>query len=328
MNRMRRAMAVSLPLAGIPAAWWGPSAHAASFPDRPVKIIVPYGAGTLTDTVARMATERLAQTWRQGVVVENVTGAGGAIGTRAIATARPDGHVIGLVASSMSMSAALYPQLPYDTLKDIQPLAQIWAFADFLIVSHPSLGADNLERLIALAKAEPDKVDYASTGIGSLPHMAMEKFMYTTGVKLHHVPYRATGAALNDLLAGRVKVFAGAGSTLMPHIKSGALKALAITSNKRSPLLPDVPTAGESGAPGFEIRNWVGFVVPAGVPGEVSGKLAADILALFRDASFSAELERYGVMLDLLSAKPFGDLIKNDIVEWQKIVKAGNIKPE
>ncbi|RYY65995.1 MAG: tripartite tricarboxylate transporter substrate binding protein, partial [Comamonadaceae bacterium] len=217
-------------------------ATAQAFPTRPVKLIVPYGAGTVSDASARLMAERLAELWGTGVVVENLTGAGGVVGAQAIAKAAPDGYTLGMLASNHAMNAALYSNLPYDPVKDFKPLLHT-TYNQFAFCVNPAVPAQNLRELLALARARPGYVTYSSSGNGGSPHLAMAKLAYMAGVQLTHVPYKTNGAAVTDLLSGQVMLMATSISVLAPHVKAGKLRALAVSGSARSPMLPDTPTA-------------------------------------------------------------------------------------
>lgn len=301
------------------------SASAQNFPTKPVKLIVPYGPGTASDFTARATAERLSKIWNRGVVVENITGAGGVVGTQAIVNAAPDGHTIGLLASNHPMNVALYPKLPYDPVKDLRPLAHV-SFNQFVFCVHPDVPVKTLKDFIALAKAKPGTINYASSGNGGSPHLASAKLAYMAGIELVHIPYRSNGGAITDLVGSRVEMMGTSISAMISFIKSGQLKPLAVSGDKRSPLLPDVPTVAEAGVPGYTMKNWNGFVAPAGTPDAIAHKIERDIFSVFQDKTFVDHLVAQGSEIELLDSDKFKSRINQEIISWKEIVRATGAK--
>lgn len=314
------AMASALLLGALPA-------RGQSFPERPIRMICPYGAGTVSDRLSRAIAQQLATAWGQAVVVENVTGAGGVIGIQALANSPADGHTIGMIASNFAMNPAVYPKLSYDTFNDFRPVAHL-TFNHFAFVVHPSFPARTLQEFVALAKAKPGEIDFASSGMGGSPHLAVELLAYLAGIKLTHIPYKSNGQAVTDVLAGTVPMMATSVSTLLPHIQQGKLRALAVTGAKRSPLVPEVPSAAEAGVPGYDMRNWNGLIVSAGVPDAIVDRLQKDVTTLFGRADFKAQVEAMGAEIELLGPNDFSQRIREEVALWQRVVKESGTRLE
>lgn len=322
MNSERRAFNAALASAALLGAL---QARAQSFPDRPVRLICPYGPGTVSDRLSRALGQQLNAGWGQPVVVENVTGAGGVIGIQALAKSPPDGHAIAMIASNFAMNPAVYPRLSYDTFNDFKPVVHL-TFNHFAFVVHPSFPARTLEEFVALARAKPGTIDFASSGTGGSPHLAVELLAYLAKIKLTHIPYKSNGQAVTDVLGGTVPMMATSVSTLLPHIRQGKLRALAVTGSKRSPLLPDVPTAGEAGVPGYEMKNWNGIIVSSGVSDAVVGRLQKDITGIFERADFKAQVDAMGAEVELLGPADFGRRLRDEVAMWQRVVKESGLK--
>ncbi|MGE3627981.1 MAG: tripartite tricarboxylate transporter substrate binding protein [Hyphomicrobiales bacterium] len=325
MNRRQHLLRLAaLPLAAMAAP---ARAQPIAFPSRPVKIIVPYGPGTTSDAISRMLAKRLSDAWGQSVVVENLVGAGGVVGTQAIARAAPDGHTVGMIASNFAISAAVFPKLPYDSLRDFKPIVHV-TFNQFVFVVNPALPARDVRELIALAKERPGHLDFASSGNGGSPHLAMEMFASMAGIKLNHVPYRATGQAVTDVVSGQVQLMCTSISTLAPFIRDGRLRALAVSGSKRSPLLPDVPTMSEAGVPGYVMKNWNGIVAPASVSDEVAARLQADIVRIVQEPAFETQLTAQAAEVEVLGPSEFGKRIADEIDLWRRVVLESGAKVE
>ena len=291
----RRAALAALMLAFVAAA-----GHAQSFPTKPITIVVPFAPGGVADVVARAVAQRLSTQMGKPVVVENKAGAGGAIATDFVARATPDGHTLLIVTDSHTIAPALGAKLNSDPIKDFAPVS-LFALGSHVIVAHPSLPASTVKELIEYTKQHPGE-PYASTGNGSAQHLGMEQFKSMAGIDLRHVPYKGGGQAITDLLGGQVKVGVIGLGPVLQHVKSGKLKAVAVTGEKRSSVLPNVPTVMESGLPGFSTLQWFGFVAPAGTPAEVIKVLHAELLKASQDATV---IERLTAVDDLGT---YGDL--------------------
>lgn len=303
-----------------------------SYPNRPVKLVVPFSAGGSTDLVARQIAQEMTVRTGQPFVVDNKPGAGSTIGADFVAKAPADGYTLLLgTISSHATAVGLYPKLPYDPLKDFAPITEITAIPNVIVTStqNPLMAnARNLGDLISLAKKEPGKLTYASSGSGSSNHLATESLKSAAGISLNHIPYRGSGPALTDVGAGHVDLMLDVVLTSLPQIKSGRLKALAITSLKRSPLLPDVPTVAEQGYPGFEVLGWYGLFAPAGTPTEVREQLWRDFTAVLNSDKVRASLASQGGAVIASTPAEFSALIRSEIVRWKKVVEQSGAKPD
>ncbi|MCX7150949.1 MAG: tripartite tricarboxylate transporter substrate binding protein [Proteobacteria bacterium] len=257
------------------------NAIAQGYPSRPVRIVIPLSSGGTTDVPGRIIAQRLSETLGQQFFVENRPGAGGTIGTDFVAKSKPDGYTLLLMATPHVITANLYKNLPYNTLADFVPVIRI-ASGPYVLTVHPSLGVNSVRELIALARANPGKIDYVSSGNGSLQHLTGAQFAYMAGIELTHVPYKGSAPAQQDLLAGMVKLGFPGTPIVIPHVKAGRLKALAVTTAQRSAQMPDVPTVAEAGVPGFESLSWVGLIAPVGTPPEIVANLHDEIAKLLR----------------------------------------------
>ena len=302
--------------------------HAQSFPVKPVRVITPFTAGSAIDTLARVVGQKLGDTWGQQIVIDNRIGANGIIGTEAAAKAPPDGYTVYLGnISTLAVNPHLYLKLPYDALRDFAPVT-LAATIPVVLVVHPSLPVKSVRELIALAKAHPGQLNYASGGTGSAQHLPMEMLRVETGINIVHVPYKGLGPAFSDVLGGQVPMMFTGVSNVVPYMKTGRLRVLAIGSPKRSATLPDVPTVAEAGVPGFDFDSWTGYLVPVGTPRELIVKLHADITRTLAASEVRDKLVTLG--FDLVGGTPeaFATLIRNDIARFGKLIKAAGIKAE
>ena len=271
-----------------------PFAHADdAWPSRPITLIVPFAPGGGNDFIARFIAERLGTALGQTVIVDNKPGAGGIVGVRAAVAAKPDGYTLLLISNSYTVNPSLY-QLNFDPVADVTPIVQI-AQGPFVVVANPNLPARSLADALALAKAKPGEINYASSGQGSIPHLATELLASKAGIKLTHVPYKGGGPALTDTIAGRVSLFMSPTSTALQHVKAGTLRALAVTTATRSPVFPDVPTVAESGVPGYDVTLWHGLIGPKGLPAPIVARVSHEVDAIVHSKEASAVLERDGV---------------------------------
>ncbi len=298
------------------------------YPTRPVRFIVPFAPGGSTDTLARTLAQRLTDALGQQVVVDNRSGGNGNIGTEIVARAVPDGHtiVLGYIAN-LGIGPSLYAKLPFDPVKDFAPVTLL-AVAPNILVAHPSLPVKNVRELVAYAKAHPQKVNYASAAVASLGHLAGELLNSSAGIRMQHVPYKGSGQAVIDLLAGQVQIMFSGMSSVMPHIKAGKLRPLAVTGAQRSPATPEVPTIAEAGYPGFEASAWYSVMAPAGTSKTVVMRLNGEILRALKIPEVKERLENVGFELVGSSPDECGAYIRNEIVKWAKVVKASGIKAE
>ena len=303
-------------------------APAQSFPSRPVRFVVPFAPGGSTDTLARTMGVKLADALGQQVVVDNRTGGNGDIGRMIVARAPADGHtiVLGYIAN-LAIAPSLQSKMPYDPVKDYAPIIQP-ASSPNVLTAHPSVQARNLKELIALAKAAPGKVNFASTGVASVGHLTGELINSLAAIKMTHVPYKGSGQAVTDILGGHVQVMFSGFSSTLHHIKSGKLRALAVTGPKRSPALADVPTIAEQGFPGVEATAWYGVLAPAGTPKPVVMRLHGELVKILKLPDVVQKLDGLGFEIVGSTPEQFGAYIKSEIKKWEKVVKASGAKPE
>jgi tripartite-type tricarboxylate transporter receptor subunit TctC len=295
-------------------------AAAQSYPSRPVRVVIPLGTGGTTDVPGRIVAQRLSEALGQQFIVDNKTGAGGTIGSDFVAKSKPDGYTLLLSATPHVIAPTLYKNLPYPALSDFAPVIRI-ASGPYVLTVHPSLVVNSVRELIALAKAQPGKVDYASSGNGGTQHLVGALFAYMAGIELSHVPYKSSSQAQQDLLAGMVKVGFPGTPIVIPHMKSGRLKALAVTTAQRSPHLPDVPTIAEAGVPGYEALVWVGLLAPAGTPPDIVVKLNSEITKLLRAPDVGQLLASSGLDPTPTTPEEFGAYLKTEFEKWGKVVR-------
>lgn len=308
-------------LAALAAAPASPQAY----PAKPVRVIVTFPPGGTPDIYGRIMAAELAKVWNQPVVVENRTGAGGTIGTDSVAKSAPDGYTLLFAAdASITIAPHLYSKLPYDPVRDFAPVVNV-AEGPFVMLAHPSFPANNVPELIALARANPGKYSYASSGAGSQHHLAMETMRATTGIDLVHIPYKGFGQGMADLLASQVPVMFGGITATLPLIRSGKVKALGVTSPQRSKALPDVPAIAET-LPGFDIQAWYGFLAPAGTPREIVARINADVVTIVRRPDFQERLARDAIVPVANSPDEFAAQIRTDLARWAKVAKAAGVK--
>jgi len=320
---MRRLAVASLAVAALALA--APLAHGQAYPAKPIRIIVPSPPGDGSDLMARAIGDKLAAAWGVAVVVDNRIGAGGRVGTEAAAKAAPDGYTFIMGnAGSHGINAALYADLPYDIERDFAPVTQVMRSPNVLVIA-PALPAANVRELIALFKASPGKYSYGSGGNGSSAHLSAELFKSMAGVDVVHVPYKGASPALTDVIAGRIAMFIGNLPPAMPHIKSGAVRALAVTTAQRSPLVPDLPTLAESGLPGFETVAWFGLFAPAGTPKEIVAKLQTEVARIVREPDIRERIAVLGGEPVGNTPDAFAAIVKGDVAKWKKVVKDANV---
>jgi len=305
----------------------GPAA-AQTYPAKPVRVIVPFPPAGAADIVARAITQEMSKAWGAQVVVDNRAGAGGLIGAEQAARAAPDGYTLLFAsASPMTVNPHLTAKPPYHPLKDFTPIILI-GFSPNVLVVHPSLPVQSVKALIALAKARPGQLNYASNGVGTLSHLAAELIKFQAGINMVHVPYKGGAPAAVDLLAGQVQLSFISAPAVMPHVKSGRLRALAVTNAKRSQLLPGLPTVAESGLPGYESEGWHGLCGPARLPPAIADVLYREIAAALRIPDVASLLANGGAEPVGMPPAAFVTLIRNDIARWAKVIKATHIKPD
>ena len=297
------------------------------FPSKSITIIVPASPGGAIDLVARLCAQKMTEVWGKPVVIDNKGGATGAIGTDLVARSTPDGHTLALVASSHAINPSMFKHLPYDTIKSFEPVVLTHVVPLMLVVS-PSLPAKNLKELIAYAKANPGKLSFASSGAGGAPHMSGELFASMAGIDMTHIPYKGSTAAHPDLLSGRTSMMFDTVAAIMPHVKNGAVRAIAVTTAKRVSIAPDVPTMAEAGLPGYETSTWGGVLAPAGTPKDIVAKLNAEFNRDLNLPDVRKKLTDAGIETTGGTPQQFGDFIRAEMQKWSKVAKDAHIEPE
>jgi tripartite-type tricarboxylate transporter receptor subunit TctC len=330
MNRFMQALGAAV--VGMPLLVSGPgmvSAGAADdYPSRPLRAIVPNAPGGGSDISGRIVANALGEALGQQVVVDNRPGAGGTLGVSTAARAQPDGYTVlmGNI-STHGINVAVLKNLPYDPVRDFAPVSMLGTTPNVLVV-HPAVPAKSFKEFIAYAKANPGKIRYGSSGSGGSPHLAMELLKSLTGTDMLHVPYKGSGPVTIDLLSGQIHTTSASASSQLPHIKSGKLRALAVTSAKRSPQLPDVPTVIESGVPGYEVTIWYGLFVPAGVPQRIISRLNAELVKVLGTPALEQRMANVGI--DAVSSTPaeLGGFVKAEIAKWTQVVRVSGVTPQ
>jgi tripartite-type tricarboxylate transporter receptor subunit TctC len=319
-ERPLRVAALALALACAAGAWAQAPSPRDPYPNRPVRVVVPLSPGGFADVPARIVAPRLSIALGQQVFVDNRPGAGGTIGTDSVAKSKPDGYTLLFTGTPHVIAPWLYKSVPYDALKDFAPVALV-ASGPYVLVVNPQLPVASVRELVAAAKAQPGKIDFASSGNGSAQHLVGALFNAMAGVDLNHVPYKGSGPAMQDLLSGQVKVsFAGI-PNVMPHVKAGRLRALAVTTPARSPDLPDVPTVAEGGVPGYEATLWLNLSAPAGTPPEIVQRLYAETAKVLQDPEVQQGFRAAGVEATVLAPDALGAFIRAEYEKWGKVVR-------
>ena len=304
------------------------SAAAQNYPNKPIRLIVGYSAGGGTDVIARIVGLRLSEVLGQPIVVDNRPAAAGSAAAGLVARSPADGYTLFVAATStLAVTPSLYKNLPYDTAKDFTPVAQIVSMPNLLVVT-PSLPAASVAELIALAKAERGKLTYASGGVGSSNHFTAELFNYMAGVKMTHIPYKGGGPAMVDVASGQVAIFFSTIASAMPQVKSGRLRALGVTSARRSQSLPEVPTIAEGGLPGYESTIWYGALLPAHAPKDIVVRLNAEIVKILKTAEIRQKFLALGADTVITTPEQFTQYIRTEIIKWDKVVKDAGISAE
>jgi tripartite-type tricarboxylate transporter receptor subunit TctC len=310
------------------AAAFPASAVAQSYPARPVRLIIPFSPGGAADVPGRILGDRLTKVLGQQVVIENRPGAGSTIGAEAAAKAAPDGYTLFMISNTHFVSAGLYKKLTYDSLNDFTPITQITAAPNILVI-HPSLPAKNVKELIALAKSRPGQINYASSGNGSTQHLTGALFCKMAGINMTHIPYRGSGPVTADLIGGQVQVGFPGIAGMLPHIKAGKLRALGISSAKRSPELPDVPTIAEAGVKGYEMVAWFGIAAPKGLPREIQTRVHGDLLKVLKTADMQKSMRDVGQEVAYQERpEQFHEFMKVEAAKWAKVVQESGAKVE
>ena len=319
MSCRRLALALAATLLAAPCL-------AQDYPTRPVRIIVPFGAGGPADVAARLVGNILQEKFGQPFVVENRPGAGGVIGTVEAAKAVPDGYTLLMMSNTQTANESLIPQRKYELMRDLLPIAPV-NYSDLVIVVHPQVAAKTLQEFIALAKSQPGKLNYASSGQGTPYHMAGELFKTMAGIDVVHVPYRNSGEARSGVIGGQVQMMIDAVTTMAPNVSAGQVRALATTGTSRSNVLPDIPVAAEAGVPGYEATIWLGFMAPTGTPKPVVDKLNAAINDAVRRPDIVRLWKEQGALPMSMTPEEFDKYLRGDIVKWANVVKQFSDKP-
>jgi tripartite-type tricarboxylate transporter receptor subunit TctC len=304
-----------------------PAVAQGNYPAKPIRIISIFPPGGGNDAICRAVALKMSENMKQQVVVENRPGANGIIGTEVAARAAPDGYTITLIPSGHAVNASVYKKLPFDSIKDFTPLSLAGSSPTVLAV-HPSLPAKNVRELIALAKARPGQLTYVSAGVGASGHLAGALFETMTNTKMTHIPYKGMSLAVIDLIGGQVSMTFGTSLTMVPHVRSGRVRAIATTGAARSPALPDLPTVAEAGVPGYEASLWYGFVGPAKLPPEIAQRLNAEIVAAINAPDVRERLANQGVDPRASTADEFGRLMVADLERWAEVVRRAGVTAE
>jgi tripartite-type tricarboxylate transporter receptor subunit TctC len=306
---------------------FGSSAFAQSWPTKPIRMVVPYTPGGYTDFMARAVGQKLSEALGQPIIFENKPGANAIIGTDVVAKAAPDGYTIGTVIAAHAVNATLNPKLPYDTLSDFSYVS-LMSVAPLIMIAHPSLPANNMQELIALAKAKPGELNFASSGVGAAAHLTMEMFKSRTGINMQHVPYKGTAGALQDTVGGRINVMFDVVGPLMPQVRSGNVKALVVTAKDRIPAAAEVPTMAEQGVPDFIAGTWAGIIAPAGTPRQIVDRIAAEVKKALADPTMKDRLAEQGIVAVGNTPDEFRAFVAEDVARWAKVIQDAGIKAE
>lgn len=318
----------ALPVCAAALLILSPHVTAQSYPIKPIRVIVAFAPGGGTDILARAIGQKLSEAWGQSVMIDNRPGAGGNIGTEFVARSAPDGYTLLATSSGPFVIApSLYAKLPYDTVKDFAPVTLAVSYF-YVLVAHPSVPAKTIRELITLARARPGKLNIASGGVGTPPHLAAELFNMMAKVDIVHIGYKGTGAALIDVVGGHVDLLFGNLPSQLPHVRSGKLRPLGISTAQRSSLLPEVPTIGEAGVPGFEVSAWFGWLAPAGTPREIVLKLRSEIAKAMHAPDMKARLVNEGAEPVGGTPEQFAEHMRTETVKWAEVIRRAKVKPE
>ena len=302
------------------------AAEAQQYPVKPIRFVAPFAPGGGTDFIARVAAQKLTEAVKQQVIVENRPGAGGTLGAEVGAKAAPDGYTFTVIAGSYAVNPSLY-KLAFDPVGDITPVIQ-FSQGPFLVVVHPALTIKNMKDLIALAKSKPGGLSYATSGQGSIVHLSTELFLFMAGIKAVHIPYKGTGPAITDTMSGQTQFLFGSIAAVMPVVKQGRLRGIAVTTARRIPALPDIPTIAESGVKGYDVILWHGLIGPKGLPRAIVDRVNADLNKALLAKDMEEKLAADGVSAAGGTPEQFGALIKRDIETWRKVVRMAGVKAE
>jgi len=305
----------------------GPPVHAQDYPQKPVRFIVGFSPGGGSDILARLLSDKLTESWGRPFVVDNRSGAGGTIALSLTANAAPDGYTVMMISGSQITNAVLMTKMSIDVLKAYAPVTQATS-QPYILVVHPSVAAKNVKELIALAKSKPDALNYASSGTGSFAHLGMELFKVMTGTEMVHIPFKGSGAAMIDLLGGQVQLALTSAISGMPHLKTGKLRGLAVTTLRRSPVIPEFPTVAESGVPGYSVDGWYAVVLPARTPAAIVSKLNRELVRLLETPAVVEALARDGAVPAPSTPAQLAETMRAELAKWDKVVKSAGLKIE
>ncbi len=302
-------------------------ALAQSYPTRPIKFVVGFGAGGATDVIGRLMAKKIGDALGQPIIIENKAGASSNIGAEMVFRAAPDGYTFYVCAITSAINVSLFPKLPFDFAKDFEPVA-LFANVPNILVVHPSVAAKSVKELIALAQSQPGKLSYASSGSGTSIHLSGELFKMLAKVDMVHIPYKGSAPAMIDMVGGQVQVMFDNMPSALPHVKAGKLRALAVTSAQRSPSAPDVPTMGEAGVPGFDVQSWFGLVAPKGTPKDIIARVNAEAVKALGSADIKERFMDLGAVPGPMSPEGFGEYIRAEISRWSEVVKVSGAKAD
>jgi tripartite-type tricarboxylate transporter receptor subunit TctC len=303
------------------------SAFAQGWPNKPIRMVVPYTPGGYTDLMARTVGQKISEALGQPIIFENRPGANAIIGTDVVAKSPPDGYTFGTVIAAHAVNATLNPKLPYDTMKDFTYVS-LMSVAPLIIIANNALPANNIKELVALAKAKPGELNFASSGIGAAAHLTMEMFKARMGIDMQHVPYKGTAGALQDTVGGRINVMFDIVGPLMPQVKAGNVKALGLAAREQIPSAPGVPTIIEQGVPDFVSGTWAGIIAPAGTPKEIVDRIAAEAKKALADPAMKAKLAEQGIVAVGNTPDEYRAFVAEEIARWAKVIKDAGIKME
>ena len=324
---MKRRDFLSVTGASVLALEFSPLASAQAYPTKPIKFVVGFAPGGATDVVGRLMAKKIGDALGQPIIIENKAGGSSNIGAEAVFRAAPDGYTFYVSAITSAINVSLFPKLPFDFARDFEPVA-LFANVPNILVVHPSVPAKTVKELIDLARAQPGKLSYASSGSGTSIHLCGELFKMLAKVDMVHIPYKGSAPAMTDMIGGQVQVMFDNMPSALPHVKAGKLRALAVTSAQRSPSAPDVITMGEAGVPGFDVQSWFGLVAPKGTPKDIIARVNAEAVNALATAEIKERFLDLGAVPAPMSPEAFGDFIRAEIIRWSEVVKASGAKVE
>lgn len=324
---MRTAHFIAAVLSGLAVAGVSPAQDPATYPNRPVRLVIPFAPGGTADTIGRIVADNLMVRLGKPVVLDSRPGANSVLGCHIVAQSNPDGHTMIVVAAGFAVNPSLMKRLPYDSLRDLAPVGLV-GNGPYLLVTHPSIPAKTVSEFVAYAKTRPGQIAYATTGVGSPGHLAGELLRTMAGIDILHVPYKGGGAVMPDLLAGRVQSHYSSVSTAANHVRAGRLIAIAMTTSKRSPAMPEVPTFHEAGLKGYDVTGWYGLLAPGKTPPAIIKRINGELQKVLSDEGTLKRLDQIGIEPVASSPDTFAALIRAEIPKWAKLLKAAGIEPE